>query len=361
MINQARLLDTFLDLVRIDSPSGEEAAIAQELVTRLRRLGLQAELDAMKNVVASLPGEGEPLLLTAHMDTVMPGHGIKPQVVDGVVHSDGTTILAADDKSGVAVVLELVQTLVERGGPHPPVEVVFTVQEESGLLGAKGLDLSRIRAKIGISFDSGDASGQIVVSAPYHDVINVVVHGKASHAGAEPEKGISAIVVAAQAITQMPLGRIDEETTANLGTINGGRAGNIVPDLVEIRGEARSRQAAKLQAQTAKMVAAFRDAAAHYDTTVDVDTERSYEGYNLTAADTMVSRLMAACRAVGVEPMLVPSGGGSDVNIYNAQGRQIVNLSTGMMDVHTTGEYVAVADMVMSAEIALQCLTMPTA
>jgi len=356
MINQARLLDTFLALVRIDSPSGEEAAVAQQLKGDLIQLGMSVELDAMHNLVAHLPGKGESLLLAAHMDTVTPGRGVKPVLRHGVVYSDGTTILGADDKSGIAVILEVLHILQEQGLPHPPLEVLITVQEEVGLLGAKGLDKSQLHSTMGISFDAGDGPGAIVVSAPSHDTLSAVVHGRASHAGTQPEKGVSAIVVAAQAILDMPLGRIDEETTANIGTIRGGAATNIIPDRVELRGEARSRQMTKLEAQTSKMVEALQSAARRYGASVDVEVQREYESYNLTESDPMVSRLMAACQAVGVEPVLVPTGGGSDANILNAAGMHVVNLSTGMAAEHSTAEHIAVAEMVTCAEIVLQCI-----
>jgi len=354
MINESRLLDTFLTLVRIDSPSGEEAAISQELALRLKRHGLQVVQDYMHNIQAWLPGEGEPLLLAAHMDTVMPGRSINPVVRDGVVRSDGSTILAADDKSGIAVILEVLQALSESGVKHPPLEVLVTVQEETGLTGVKALDTSGLKSRIGLSFDAGDAPGTIIVSAPTHNMVTAVVHGKAAHAGSEPEAGVNAILVAAEAVTNMPIGRIDSETTANIGVIKGGLARNIVPDRVELLGEARSRQKAKLQVQTDKMVDALRSAAQRHDAQVDVDVQRAYDGYQLSESDAVVSRLMAACRAVGVEPLLVPSGGGSDANILNARGVQVANLSTGMAGVHTVQEHIAVQDMVTCVRIVLE-------
>ncbi len=356
MITETRLLDTFLTLVCIDSPSGEEAAIAQELATRLRHLGLAVEVDAMNSLVAKLPGQGTPFLLAAHMDTVMPGRGIKPAVKDGVVYSDGTTILGADDKSGVAVILEVLQTIVEGALPHPPLEAVITVQEEPGLVGAKGLDKSRLQARMGISLDCGGPPGTIIVSAPTHNFISAVVHGRAAHAGAHPEQGINAILVAAQALVGMPSGRIDAETTANIGLVKGGTARNVVPDRVELLGEARSRQLTKLEAQTARMVEALQAAARHHGATVDIEVTRAYDGYSLTEADPIVNRLMAACRAVEVEPVLIPSGGGSDANIFNARGMQVVNLGTGIYKEHSTEEHIAVADMVTCAEIVLKCI-----
>ena len=357
MICETRLLDTFLDLVRIDSPSGEEQAMAEELEARLVKLGLEVERDEVNNVVARLPGEGAPVMLAAHMDTVMPGRGVKPVVKDGAVYSDGTTILGADDKSGIAVILELLATVAENNLRHPPLEVVITVQEEIGLLGARHLDKSSLRAKKGISFDTGPAPGTIVVAAPSGIMLTAVVHGKAAHAGVEPEKGVNALSVAADALVHMPLGRIDAETTANFGQIQGGRARNIVPDRVELKGEARSHDAEKLEAQTARMVAALEKAAQEYGATVDTEVVPAYTGYKLTEEDPVVSGLASACRACGVEPNLVPSGGGSDANVFNAHGMRVVNLSTGMSGVHGTDEHIAVADMVDCARIALRFVT----
>jgi tripeptide aminopeptidase len=308
----------------------------------------------MNNLVARLPGKGRAIMLAAHMDTVMPGRGIKPVVRDGVVHSDGSTILGADDKAGVAVILEVLQAVVENSLPHPPLEVVITVQEESGLVGAKGLDLQRLTASMGVSLDAGGSPGTITVSAPSHNFVVATVHGKAAHAGTQPETGINAIAVAAHAIVDMPLGRIDEETTANIGTIQGGTAKNIVPDRVELAGEARSRNEAKLEAQTAKMVQAFQLAAQRYGAKVDVRVTHAYEAYVFSEAEEVVRRLMVACRAQGVQPVLVPTGGGSDANIFNAQGKQVVNLSVGMGGEHSTDEHIAVADMVICAQIVLR-------
>ncbi len=353
MINEERLLSTFLDLVRIASPSGEEATIAGQLQKRLLDLGLAVQMDAMKNIIAKLSGEGAPVLLAAHMDTVAPGRGIVPVVKEGTVYSDGTTVLGADDKSGIAVILELLQTILELGLPHPPLEVVITVQEEVGLAGAKGLQRAGVQAKLGVSFDGGGDPGTIIVSAPSHNMVTAVIHGKAAHAGGEPEQGINAVLIAAHALVDMPLGRIDAETTANVGVIQGGTARNVVPERVELLGEARSLDLSKLENQTMRMVQALEDAAGSFGGTVDVEVMRAYDGYTMTEADPVVSRLMSSCRAVGVEPALVPSGGGSDANIYNTLGLQVVNLSTGMRKPHTREEHIAVADMVTCAEIAL--------
>jgi tripeptide aminopeptidase len=318
--------------------------------------------DATGNVIARLAGEGQPILLSAHIDTVEPGRGVKPVIEDGVITSDGTTILGADDKSGVAVILEVLRVLVEQDLPPtklaPPLEVALTVSEEKGQKGAKGLDLTRLRAREGIVLDSGGEIGTVVVSAPSQDKIRAVVHGKAAHAGAEPEKGINAIVVAAEAIAAMPLGRIDEETTTNIGRIQGGTATNIVPDLAEMEGEARSHDERKLEAQVQAMTEALKKAANRHGAVVELDVWRSYSAFKLSEEDGIVRRAVAAAKTLGLTPALVPSGGGSDANVFNAGGIAAINVSTGMDKVHTTEERIAVADMVKCAEFLLAILEM---
>ena len=357
MINEDRLLQTFLELVRIDSPSEHEEAIGRELAARLTALGLTVERDASGNVIGRLDGgkpDGDWLLINAHMDTVGNDRGITPVIRDGVVYSDGTTILGADDKSGVAVILEVLRVLKERGLPHRPLEVLFTVEEETHLGRPGRIDLARLRAREGVVLDSGGPIGTFIVSAPSQDKLEVTVHGRAAHAGAEPEKGINAIRVAAEAIAAMPLGRIDEETTANIGVIEGGTATNIVPEMVTIKGMARSRDDAKLERQTAAMVRALEEAAARHGATLDVKVTRAYHSYRVAEDVPIRRKVEAAIRRLGLEPLPQPSGGGSDANVFNHAGIQSVPLSTGMADVHTKEEHIAIADMVACAKLLLE-------
>lgn len=356
MIEQDRLLQTFLDLVRIDSPSGEEAEIGQHLRERLAALGLETEMDAAGNLVGRTPAgrsQGDWLLLSTHMDTVGTDRGITPVIRDGVVTSDGTTILGADDKSGVAAVLEALTVLREQGLPHPPLEVVISVGEELGLYGARQLDASRLRSRWGIVLDSGGPIGHMVVSAPSQDNIRLTVHGVSAHAGAEPEKGINAIRVAAEAIAAMPLGRIDAETTCNVGIIEGGTARNIVPDRVTVIGEARSRDNVKLEALAARMVKAFQDAADRHGARLEADVTRTYSTYRLAEDEPIVQAVAGAARSLGHEIKLRASGGGTDGNIYTAAGVPCVVISTGMAEVHTHNEHIAIADLVASTELLL--------
>ena len=355
MINETRLLQTFLELVAIDSPSGHEAAIGAELEKRLAALGGQAERDEHGNVIAHWAGgAGAWMLLSAHMDTVGADTGIKPQIRDGVIYSDGTTILGGDDKSGVAAILEVIQSLQENHAAHPPLEVVISVGEEVGLRGAKLLDKSKLRSRRGYVMDAGGPIGVIVISAPSQDSLRITVVGKKAHAGSEPENGINAIRVASEAIAGMPLGRIDFETTANIGVIEGGTATNIVPDQVLVLGEARSRDDLKLATQTAAMVAAFQDAAERHGARVEIKLARAYGTYRLTEETPVVKAAMNAARSLGLAPMLHESGGGSDANIYAEAGITCTAISTGMEDVHTAAEHIAIADMAAATRLLFE-------
>lgn len=354
MINQDRLIATFLELVRIDSPSGQEAEIGRHLAEQLQALGFTTEFDEIGNLVGRLNGtDSDPLLLSAHMDTVGTDTGIEPVIRDGVIYSAGNTILGGDDKSGVAAILEVLQTLREQELTHPPLEVVISVGEELGLYGARHLDTGKLRSRQGVVLDAGGPAGHLVVSAPGQDSLVFTIHGVSSHAGAEPERGINAIRVAAEAIAAMPLGRIDVETTSNIGIIEGGTARNIVPDRVRVVGEARSRDLKKLERLTQSILEAFTNAAERHNTTVDCNVTRAYNAYRLSEQTPIVQSTAAAARELGHEVVLCSSGGGTDGNIYNAAGIACVVISTGMEDVHTPGEHIAVADMVAGTELLL--------
>ena len=370
MIRRDRLQRLFLELVTIDSLSRREGRIADRLARELRELGAEVEFDdagshlgaETGNLIGRLPGTtaAAPLLLCAHMDTVEPGSGVRPIVEGDVIRSDGTTVLGGDDKSGVAIVCECVRVCRERGLPHPPLDVVFTICEEVGLLGAKHLDLSRVRARRGLVFDS-DAVGFAFTRAPGANAIEIVVRGRAAHAGMAPEQGISAIRVAAEAIAGMRLGRVDAETTANLGLIDGGRAVNIIPEEVRIRGEARSHDLGKLAAQTDHMRARFDEAVArHPGSQVTMTVRREYEPMAV-ADDAPIMRLLAAAAArTGHHVSAAGTGGGCDANVLNRRGFEVVNLGTGMRDIHTKSEWLKVSDMVAAAEVTLAAIELAT-
>jgi tripeptide aminopeptidase len=268
LVNRDRIVRDFMALVRIDSESGKEGAVRDFLCSRLQGMGMEVYEDEAGKALEGESGNlfawkdgkvpGPSIFLSAHMDTVVPGKGVEPLLDDGVIRSAGDTILGGDDKAGIAAILEALQVIKERNLSHPPLEVIFTVSEEQGLMGSKHLDFSRVRSKLGYVLDSGGDAGNIIIKAPTQNEFVLTVIGKAAHAGINPEEGLNAISLAAYAINHLDIGRIDEETTCNLGTIHGGRARNIVADRVEVKGEARSLSPAKLDALTNEIVTTFR-------------------------------------------------------------------------------------------------------
>ncbi len=357
MIDRERLLNTFLALVQIDSPSGEEEAIGAELAKRLRELDMTVHVDDIGNVLGRWDGK-EPLLLNAHMDTVTPGCGVRPIVEGDIVRSDGHTVLGSDDKSGVAVILEVLRSLHERG-QRPAVEVAFTVQEEIGLLGSQALDIGWFRSRQALVLDAEGLLHEVVHGAPGSDRLDAVIHGRAAHAGVNPEDGVSAIVIAARAIAAMPLGRVDPQTTANIGLIKGGEAINIIPALAELHGEARSHDSDKLAKQIAAMRQALEDAVAEFEqASLEIDIQRIYNSYRLDPSLPLFRRIEVALAAMGEPPLALRlSGGGSDANVFNERGIAAVPISTGMQDVHTTAEWISLSDMARCAELVLRVLT----
>jgi tripeptide aminopeptidase len=282
------------------------------------------------------------------MDNVVPCRGVQPKVTDGVVSSDGTTVLGGDDKAGISAILEALDSTKGRRNLAP--EVLFTVQEEKGLQGAKALDSSRFRSRRALVMDSGEKPGSISIGGPAQNHIDVVVIGRAAHAGVCPENGLSAIAVASQAIAKMKQGRIDFETTANVGVIRGGMATNIVPERVEVLSEARSRNEAKLEAQTQHMVDCWQEAAAAAGAKVEIKVERTYPSFRVAEDDSLVLMLAEAARRIGLEARTHVAGGGTDGHHLCHKGITAVALGTGTRDVHSTAETIAVADLERAAE-----------
>jgi tripeptide aminopeptidase len=375
MINQERIKNLLLELVQIDSVSREERDVAQRIKQLCEEMGAEVFIDDAGeqvggntgNVIARFPGTittAEPIMMSAHMDTVVPGRGVKPVVEGDIIRTDGSTVLGGDDKSGCAVILETIRCLQEQSIPHAPIDAVFSICEEVGLLGAKHLDMSKMRAKYGIVFDSDDP-GFLFTKGPSANHFEFKIHGLESHAGVAPELGISAIKIAAEAISAMKLGRIDEETTANIGVIQGGEATNIITNLVTLRGEARSHDDAKLEAQTAHMIKCLEDAAAKYEVTVDgVTTKasveshvtREYHAMDVPDDSRVVRLVIQAASRMGLDVKTLASGGGCDANIFNKRGIECANLGTGMRAIHTVKEWLDVKDMYASAEMTLEIL-----
>jgi len=378
MIDRNRLAETFQSLVSIDSVSREEGQLARELAKSLTKLGAETTFDRAGekvggdtgNLVAWLKGTASlpPLLLSAHMDTVEPGKGVTAVLQDGVFTSDGTTILGADDKSALAIILETLQVLKEDRIAHGPLEIVFTICEEVGLMGAKHLDYDLLTAAYGYVLDATDTDG-IVTRAPAANRLEFVVHGKASHAGAAPEKGINAIWLAGQAIGGLSLGRVDRETTCNIGVIEGGIATNIVPDKVIVKGEVRSHDSKKLLAVTDTIVSAFQRAvdaccAETYNEErprLEVIIEKDFPATHIPENHPVVTLAQQAAANLGRKLICKSSGGGADANIFFEKGIFTGVLGTGMKDVHTVGESVAVEDMVKAVELLIEIIRLQAA
>ncbi|WP_099351822.1 tripeptidase T [Fredinandcohnia onubensis] len=362
MINHDRLVNEFLELVQVDSETKFETEIAKVLKEKFTSLGVHVVEDdttsqtghGAGNLICTLEAtknDVDPIYFTSHMDTVVPGKGIKPSIKDGYIVSDGTTILGADDKAGLAAMFEAIRVLKENQIPHGTIEFIITVGEESGLVGAKALDRSMITAKYGYALDSDGKVGDIVVAAPTQAKVRATIIGKTAHAGVAPEKGVSAITMAAKAIAKMPLGRIDEETTANIGRFEGGTQTNIVCDHVEILAEARSLVTEKMEAQVQKMKAAFESVAADMGGRAEVEITVMYPGFKFADGDHVVEVAKRAVAKIGRQSALQKSGGGSDANVIAGHGIPTVNLAVGYEEIHTTNEKMPVEELVKTAEL----------
>lgn len=368
MINEERVLKRFLEYVQIDSESKNEKEFAQRLVKDLEEIGLEVRQDnagetiggSTGNVIATLKGnrDGEAVLFSCHMDTVTPGNGIKPVVEDGVIKSDGTTILGGDDKAGIAAIIEALTSIKENNDKHPTIEVVFSIAEEIGLYGAKALDETKILSKKAYVLDSGGEVGEIVIKGPAQDKITVEINGKPAHAGVCPEEGISAIQIASNAIDSMKLLRIDENTTANIGKISGGIATNIVCPKILIDAESRSTVIESLDAQTQHMVDCFKKSAEKFGGSVDIKVDRLYGEFVVAENDEIVNIAKKACENLGFKTSTTSTGGGSDTNILNGKGIKAINLAIAERKPHTLEETYHVEDLVKVSKMVKEIISL---
>ena len=358
-------LACFLELAALPSPPGEERAVADRVLDYLGVLGLEADEDdagakvgsSIGNIYARLEpngGAGERLFFCAHLDTVLPDGRIEPAVgEDEVVRNAAGTILGADDKSAVAAMLEAAARLVEDGRPHAGVELLFTPKEEVGLLGATAFDQARFAARVGYVYDHAGPIGEIVLGAPFQQKLDVRFHGRAAHAGMYPEEGRSAIAAAARAIADLRLGRLDDDTSANVGRIQGGTARNVVPEWCTFAAEARSHDDRKLADLIREMVDSVTFAASLEECEVETEISSVSPGYRFRRDALPVRIAAAALERVGREPSYILSGGGADANVFNERGLECLNLANGMTDIHTPDERIAVADLHEMVEVTL--------
>ena len=357
-----RLLEDFVRLCEIESPSGRERGAADAVTAELRTLGFEVEEDGSGaetgsdagNLLARIPGadEGRTVLLCAHLDTVPLNAPVEVEQSDGVLRNRNEAILGADNKAAVAVLLALARRL-RAEAPPLGVELLFTTCEELALRGAKAFDLSRLRAELGFVFDHASPIGEVIVAAPTYYRLEATLRGAAAHAGIRPEAGRNAIVAAARAISAMRLGRLDDETTANVGRIEGGTAGNVVAERCRMEFEARSIDEGRASQVVAEMVDAVTEAASDAECDVETAVERLFRGYRLSPSSAPVSLAAAALEAVGVEPRYISTGGGSDANAFVAGGLPVVNLANGTERNHEPDESVTVLALETMLDVAL--------
>lgn len=334
-----RLIERFIEFVKIPSPSGKEDRLTSFIEDTVRSWGYKVERDELGNLFIETD---KPLkfFLNAHMDTVVPCDRVNPIIDGDIIHSDGTTVLGADDKVGIVAVLELLENHKE---DHLPVQVIFTVQEEVGLVGAKGVKKERIKAPFGFTLDALGPIGNIVIGAPSQFTWTYKIFGRASHAGGAPEKGVSAIIIASKLIISLPLGRIDEETTGNVGVISGGRATNIIPDEVEIKGEYRSRDEEKLSVlienlKKASVIVEIGGGRA------ELEFKKEYTRFDLKDSP-ILDKAIRVLKEGGFSPATLYTGGGSDANVFNERGIPTLNLSIGGGEAHSTREFTKISDI----------------
>jgi tripeptide aminopeptidase len=357
-------LGLFLELAAIASPSRRERAVMDRCIAYLRDLGLDPREDAPPlagddagNVTCRIPataGEtGTPIMLCAHVDTVQPTAAIEPVVEGGVVTNRHATILGGDDKAAVAAMLEGVRRIVAEARPHAGIELILTVQEEIGLLGAKAVDCSQLAAKVAYVYDHAAPIGGLVTACPSQYSIDATFIGRSAHAGIAPQEGRNAIVAAAHALAELRFGRLDDETTANVGTISGGVARNIVADRCELRLEVRSRDHERALKESQIMLDALAHAANAAECELETSAALEYRAYKLRRTDPVVQIAWSALEACGHTPALLSTGGGADAHVFNAHGIPCANICNGMELIHTPDERIAVADIEAMVDVTL--------
>src|ERR671924_994554 len=359
------VLTLFTELAAIASPPGEERQVADRVRAYLEELGLEVSEDDAGRKIGSNAGNllcrlprttgngGVPIFLCAHLDTVAPSGPIEPVVEDGVVRNAGGTILGADNKAAVVQMLEGVRRVVAENRPHAGIELVFTPKEEVGLLGAHAFDHTRLRARVGYVYDQAAPIGDVILGAPHSRSMEVRFHGRAAHSGMYPEEGRSAIAAAARAIADLRLGRIDDETTANVGLIEGGTAGNIVPEWCTFLAEARSHDERKLADLVQEILDSITFAAGVSECEAETTVQKSYRGYRFRRDDLAVRLAADALERSGFAPSFALSGGAADANVFNERGVPCVNLANGMASIHTPDESIAVSDLEAMVEVTL--------
>lgn len=343
-IETKKIQELFLNLVEIDSPAGHEKIVSDFIIKELKKIKIVTEQDAYGNLIAKIPGEGAGVMLCSHLDTVEPGRKIKAQIKGDLITSVGDTILGADDKAGITEILLTVEYLIKNKISHRPIEIIFTREEEIGSIGAKNLDYKKIKAKEGLILDRGGKAEAIVIAAPFVTDITFNIQGKATHAG-YPEQGIDAIKIAAEAITKIKLGRIDEETTCNIGIIRGGEIRNGVAEHVLLRAEVRSHVKSKMIKQVKTMEGVFKTTVKNHQAKIKIKKIYECTGYKYSLNDPLVKKLGLLWQSLGFNPFFEKAGGVSDANEFVKKGIKAVTIGYGGKNPHSTNESIRISDM----------------
>ncbi len=366
-----KLRELFLHFIAIDGVSLHERLVADEILSILRGWDIEVyEDDAGRringntgNLIAKIPAKNShitsPLLLLAHMDTVRSTAGVQAIIEnDGVIHSDGRTILGADNRAGVALILSMIDHILQNDIPHRPLEVVFSVAEELGMLGASALDFNRLSAKEAYVFDCSAPPGSYVAETPTAMDFKIIFKGKAAHSAVAPEKGINALTMAMAVMNRFPVGRINPYTVANIGTIHGGTADNVVPDQVTITGEFRSFKQDEIASIRNGLEENSEKACAQAGGTCEISFNIGFVGFRLTPDLPVIKRLHHAFRELSLAPHPLVYSGGSDANVLYAHGIHTVNMGIGAANAHSTDEKIGLQDMEIGAEILLKLIQM---
>ncbi len=362
MINADRLVETFCELAAIDSPSGEEDRVAEYISNVLTSIEYDVGWDAFGNLIASNGISGDTrqadiLILSAHMDTVEPGRGVIPVIEGDQIMSAGDTVLGGDCKAGVAAILEGVRAVSASGREHRPVELVFTREEEIGLVGAKNLDYDMIRGKQAVVFDGEGPPNVLTDASPTYFRFDIRIVGRGAHAGVEPEKGLSAATIAADLILGLPLGRIDDETTMNIGMLQGGSARNAVPEIVQLEGEIRSHNKNTLTVYQDVLMKQIQRVEAQYPgASIVVDGTIEFEGYQINPVEPIAVDVIGALSTIGLDYQFVSSGGGTDGNIFALNDIRAVVVGMATNGAHTVREFVKIPELIQAANLCEQLL-----
>lgn len=354
-MKRQRLIDTFCEIVQIDSPTGHEGKMAQYVFERLKKINFEITKDNYGNIIASNGRSGQSLLLTAHLDTVEPGRGIVPTVENGIIKSSGNTILGADNKAAVAVILEVAQIIIEEK-LDIGLEVVFTLSEEIGNYGAVNLDYSLIKSKFGYAFDAAGNVGDVIVASPFYNRFDIEIIGQSAHAS-KPESAKNTLLIFRDILNKISLGRVDEDTLCNIGVVSGGSVRNTIPGNLLLKGEVRSFVESKLESCTEQIVKEFKKSARKFDSSAEIDVVRENGGYKLKDKDPFLQKTTAVIGSLGMIPKPKVSYGVSDANIFADHDIKVINMSDGTKDPHTKDESISTDDLFKTAKIALELVS----